>query len=93
MQTMTANQMNIVEMTEFLSDSLGIDKAKLLKDKNLITEFGIDITSIIELIMELEDKFDISISRDDILQTEDSLKFKPTPKGMTNFINKYLTEN
>lgn len=89
----TTNQISIVEMTEFLSDMLGIDKTTLLKNSNLISEFGLNILDIVELIIELEDKFDISISRDDILQTEKSLKFKPTPKGMTNFINKCLTEN
>ena len=43
-------------------DKLGVDESKITMDSNFINDLGADSLDQIELIMQLEEEFDIEIS-------------------------------
>tara|TARA_B100000809_G_C14750466_1_gene391955 strand:- start:252 stop:476 length:225 start_codon:yes stop_codon:yes gene_type:complete len=45
-----------------IMDKLGVDESKITMDSNFINDLGADSLDQIELIMQLEEEFDIEIS-------------------------------
>lgn len=53
------------KVIEIIIDKLGVDKEDVTPDANFINDLGADSLDTVELIMELERDFDISIPDDD----------------------------
>ncbi|MDO4550123.1 MAG: acyl carrier protein [Planctomycetia bacterium] len=48
-----------------ISDQLGVNKEDLTPEKDFIKDLGADSLDIVELVMELEDEFGITIPEED----------------------------
>ena len=46
---------------DIVSEQLGVDKAKITRETSFVTDLGADSLDTVELVMELEEEFDISI--------------------------------
>lgn len=59
------------KVIEIVSEQLGVDKDKIKMDSNFVNDLGADSLDTVELVMELEEEFDISIPEDaaDKIQT------------------------
>lgn len=55
---------------KIIADYLDINPANISESSNLTDDFGIDSLNFIELIMELEEEFQIRISEDNVYQVE-----------------------
>lgn len=53
--------MVLEKVTKILVEQLRIDKKKVTKDTNLTTDLGADSLDLVEILMSLEEEFDISI--------------------------------
>ena len=49
---------------DIISSQLGIDREKVTRETSIINDLGADSLDIVELIMELEEEFDITIPDD-----------------------------
>ncbi len=49
-------------IAELVADQLGADRDKVTPDANFIDELGADSLDVVELVMGLEEEFDVSIS-------------------------------
>lgn len=49
------------KVKEILADQLGIDASKLTLQTNIATDLGADSLDLVEILMSLEDEFNISI--------------------------------
>ncbi len=61
-----------------LSDQLGIDISEITMDSNFILDMNADSLDLVEMVMELEQEFDISIPDEDtdrIQTVGDAVKF------------------
>ena len=56
---------------EIVSEQLGVDKEKITTDTSFVNDLGADSLDTVELVMELEEEFDINIPDDaaDKIQT------------------------
>jgi acyl carrier protein len=66
------------EMREIASDFIGISPEKLDLDKKLRLDYGISSIEASELIMDMEDHYDIKIPVEDaikILSTQDGIDY------------------
>jgi acyl carrier protein len=50
-----------------LSDKLGVDRERLTNSSSLVEDLGADSLAIVELMMEMEEEFDITIGDEDTL--------------------------
>ena len=48
-------------VTDIVSEQLGVDKDKISADTSFVNDLGADSLDTVELVMELEDEFEISI--------------------------------
>ncbi|XFA98134.1 acyl carrier protein [Candidatus Izemoplasma sp. B36] len=71
--------MNFEQLQELISDGLGVEKEKVTMEADLATDLGADSLDAVELIMAIEDEFDITI--DD--ETAQSFK---TVKEIVDFL-------
>jgi acyl carrier protein len=56
----------IVErVTKIIVDRLGVDESKVTLEASFKDDLGADSLDVVELVMELEDEFDMEISDDD----------------------------
>ena len=46
---------------DIVSEQLGVDKAKITRETSFVTDLGADSLDTVELVMELEEEFDINI--------------------------------
>ncbi len=46
---------------EIVAEQMGVDKAQITKETSFVNDLGADSLDTVELIMEFEDEFDISI--------------------------------
>ena len=46
---------------EIVSEQLGVEKEKISRDTSFVNDLGADSLDTVELVMELEEEFDISI--------------------------------
>jgi acyl carrier protein len=49
---------------DIVSDQLGVDKDKIKMESNFVNDLGADSLDTVELVMELEEEFDIAIPED-----------------------------
>jgi acyl carrier protein len=49
---------------DIVSEQLGVDKEKVSRDTHFVNDLGADSLDTVELVMELEEEFDISIPED-----------------------------
>lgn len=67
------------KIIEILSKQLSIDASKIAEDSGIMENLGADSLDIVEISMEIEQEFNISISDEDIV------KFK-TPRDIVNYL-------
>ncbi len=53
------------KVSALIAAQLGIDKASITADKEIIKDFGADSLDIVEMLMGLEEEYGITISEDD----------------------------
>jgi acyl carrier protein len=46
---------------EIVSEQMGVDKAQVARETSFVNDLGADSLDTVELVMEFEDEFDISI--------------------------------
>jgi len=66
------------KVKEILSEELGIKREAITPEKRLIEDLGMDSFKAIELMFEIEDKFNIEIKEDDmknIKRVRDAVKY------------------
>ena len=51
-------------VSDIVAEQLGVDKEKINADTHFVNDLGADSLDIVELVMELEEEFDISIPDD-----------------------------
>jgi acyl carrier protein len=50
---------------EIVSEQMGVDKAQVTRETSFVNDLGADSLDTVELVMEFEDEFDISIPDED----------------------------
>ncbi len=51
-------------VTGIVAEQLGVDKDKITKETSFVNDLGADSLDTVELVMELEEEFDINIPDD-----------------------------
>jgi acyl carrier protein len=51
-------------VVEIVAEQLGVDRDKISRDTHFVNDLGADSLDTVELVMELEEEFDISIPED-----------------------------
>ncbi len=51
-------------VVDIVADQLGVEKDKITRDTHFVNDLGADSLDTVELVMELEEEFDISIPED-----------------------------
>jgi acyl carrier protein len=51
-------------VTDIVSEQLGVDKDKISSDTSFVNDLGADSLDTVELVMELEEEFDVNIPDD-----------------------------
>jgi len=74
------------EVQEVLSEQLGIEEDKIALRSNIITDLGADSIDLVELLIALEEKFDIEIPDSDAERIT-------TVKGVVHYIHKRIYKN
>ncbi len=49
---------------DIVAEQLGVEKDKITRDTHFVNDLGADSLDTVELVMELEEEFDISIPED-----------------------------
>ena len=49
---------------DIVADQLGVEKEKISRETHFVNDLGADSLDTVELVMELEEEFDISIPED-----------------------------
>ncbi|MCL4170483.1 UNVERIFIED_CONTAM: hypothetical protein GTU68_012678 [Idotea baltica] len=52
------------QVKNIVSEQLGVEKDKITLESNFVNDLGADSLDTVELVMELEEEFDISIPED-----------------------------
>jgi acyl carrier protein len=60
-QSMASVEERVIDI---VAEQVGVDKDKITKDSHFVNDLGADSLDIVEMIMELEEEFDISIPED-----------------------------
>ena len=69
---------------DIVSEQLGVDKEKITRETSFVTDLGADSLDTVELVMELEEEFDISIpddSAEKIQKDGEAVDFIESNKG------------
>jgi len=51
-------------VVEIVAEQLGVDREKVTRDTSFVNDLGADSLDTVELVMELEEEFDITIPDD-----------------------------
>ncbi len=51
-------------VVDIVSEQLGVDKEKITRETSFVNDLGADSLDTVELVMELEEEFDINIPDD-----------------------------
>ena len=78
--------MNFEKLRELLSEQLEIDKDKITMDTHIVDDLGADSLDVVELLMSLEDEYDITI-------TDDAVRELFTVREVVECVEKLLDEN
>jgi acyl carrier protein len=61
----TINVASVMErVTDIVSEQLGVDKDKISAETSFVNDLGADSLDTVELVMELEEEFDVNIPDD-----------------------------
>ncbi|TDQ42390.1 acyl carrier protein [Aureibacillus halotolerans] len=60
-----SNEDILNRVTKIIVDRLGVDEAKIKTEASFKDDLGADSLDVVELVMELEDEFDMEISDED----------------------------
>jgi len=52
-------------VAEIVAEQMGVDKAQITRETSFVNDLGADSLDTVELVMEFEDEFDISIPDED----------------------------
>jgi len=52
-------------VVEIVAEQMGVDKAQITRETSFVNDLGADSLDTVELVMEFEDEFDISIPDED----------------------------
>ena len=74
------------KLRELLSEQLEIDKDKITMDTHIVNDLGADSLDVVELLMSLEDEYDVTI-------TDDAVRELFTVREVVEFVEKLLDEN
>ena len=74
------------KLCELLSDQLEIDREKITMDTHIVDDLGADSLDVVELLMSLEDEYDITI-------TDDAVRELYTVREVVEFVEKLLDEH
>ena len=55
-------------VTDIVSEQLGVDKEKINADTSFVNDLGADSLDTVELVMELEEEFEIKCAVDEVLR-------------------------
>ena len=62
---MSADEVNVQEIEnkviEIISEQMGVDKSEITRETSFINDLNADSLDTVELVMEFEDEFDMSI--------------------------------
>jgi len=50
---------------EIVAEQMGVDKAQITRETSFVNDLGADSLDTVELVMEFEDEFDLSIPDED----------------------------
>jgi len=53
------------QVRSLIAEQLGVDSAEMTPEANILDDLGADSLDVVELVMALEETFDIEISDDD----------------------------
>ncbi len=73
-------------VVDIVAEQLGVDKDKITRDTSFVNDLGADSLDTVELVMELEEEFDISIPDDaaeKIQRSAKRLHISKAPKAKT----------
>ena len=56
----------IARVRALVADQLGVDSASVTKDASLLDDLGADSLDVVELVMSLEDTFDIEVPDEEL---------------------------
>ncbi len=59
-------------VTKIIVDRLGVEESKVTLEASFKDDLGADSLDVVELVMELEDEFDMEISDDDAEKNRNS---------------------
>ncbi|MEZ4813527.1 MAG: acyl carrier protein [Caldisericia bacterium] len=62
---MTDNEI-LEQMKEIIADKLGVDAGKVSPESRFMEDLGADSLGLVDVTMELEDKFDVTIPDEDL---------------------------
>ena len=54
------------QMKEIIADKLGVEADKVSKESRFMEDLGADSLGLVDVTMELEDKFDVTIPDEDL---------------------------
>ena len=74
------------KLREVLADQLEIDEEKITMDTHIVNDLGADSLDVVELLMSLEDEYDVTI-------TDDAVRELYTVREVVEFVEKLLDEN
>jgi len=52
-------------VAEIVAEQMGVDKSQVTRESSFVNDLGADSLDTVELVMEFEDEFDISIPDED----------------------------
>jgi len=71
-------------VTDIVSEQLGVEKDKITRETSFVNDLGADSLDTVELVMELEEEFDISIpdeAAEKIQKVGEAISFIEGAKG------------
>ena len=74
------------KLRELLSNQLEIDIEKITMDTHIVNDLGADSLDVVELLMSLEDEYEVTI-------TDDAVRELFTVREVVEFVEKLLDEN
>ena len=74
------------KLRELLCEQLELDEDEVTMDTNIVKDLGADSLDVVELLMALEDEYDITI-------TDDAVRELYTVREVVEFVEKMLDEN
>lgn len=74
------------QVRSFVAESLGVDAAKVIESARFVEDLGADSLDLVEMIMAVEEKFEVTISDSNSEQIQ-------TVGALINYIINYHTTN